>query len=313
MSTRPDPRKPDAVAQAAGWLVRLERDDSAATREAWQRWYAADPSHAAVWQRFALLQEAVPASGAAAAALGAIDFQHGRRRALKLLVAGAGIGLGGPLLYGRAQEAGWLAAYRSATGEQRSLALNDDVVLMMNTDTALDVARDGRRLDIALRDGEIMLDTRAADPAVRILTRGGCIVPARARLVVRAQGPQTRVALEAGQAAITTRGDLNQELRAGDVRRFSAHQIAEVAGWAGREFAWVQGMLIADDMPLDAFLAELARYRPGLIQCDDRAAALRVNGSFRLKDTDQVLEALAAALSLRIRYRTRYWVRVESA
>ena len=42
-------------------------------------------------------------------------------------------------------------------------------------------------------------------------------------------------------------------------------------------------------------------------------AALRVNGSFRLKDTDQVLEALAITLGLRVRYRTRYWVRVEPA
>jgi transmembrane sensor len=310
MSRRP----PDVVAQAAGWLVRLEQDGSAATRDAWQRWYQASPAHADVWRRFALLQDAVPASGdAAAAALGAIDFRHGRRRALKLLAAGAGIAVGGPLLYRQAQGAGWFAAYRSATGEQRSLALNDDVALMMNTGTALDLTQDGRRLDIELHDGEIMLDTRKADPALRVLTRGGSIVPTRARVVVRVQGPQTRVALDEGLAAVTTRGNLSLNLRAGDVRRFSAHRIEGEAGWAGREFAWVHGMLIADDMPLEAFLAELARYRPGLVQCDERVAALRVDGSFRLQDTDQVLEALATTLDLRVRYRTRYWVRVESA
>ena len=184
---------------------------------------------------------------------------------------------------------------------------------MMNTGSALDLRQDGRRLDIELHDGEIMLDTRAADSALRVLTRGGCIVPTRARLVVRAQGPQTRVALDAGEAAVTTRGDLSLNLRAGDVRRFSAHRIEDEAGRAEREFAWVHGMLIADDMPLKAFLAELARYRPGLLQCDERVAALRVTGSFRLQDTDQILGALAASLGLRLRYRTRYWVRVESA
>lgn len=307
-------RQPDVVAQAAGWLVRLEQDGSAATRQAWQRWYEASPSHAKVWRRFALLQDAVPASGdAAAAALSAIDLRHTRRRTLKLLAAGAGIAGGGPLLYRQTQGAGWFAAYRSATGEQRSLALNDEVALMMNTGSALDLRQDGRRLDIELHDGEIMLDTRAADSALRVLTRGGCIVPTRARLVVRAQGPQTRVALDAGEAAVTTRGDLSLNLRAGDVRRFSAHRIEDEAGRAEREFAWVHGMLIADDMPLKAFLAELARYRPGLLQCDERVAALRVTGSFRLQDTDQILGALAASLGLRLRYRTRYWVRVESA
>ena len=183
----------------------------------------------------------------------------------------------------------------------------------MNTGTALDLRQDERGLDIELHDGEIMLDTRAADSALRVLTRGGCIVPTRAHLAVRAQGPLTRVALDAGEAVLTTRGDLSLNLRAGDVRRFSAHRIEDEAGWAGREFAWVHGMLIADDMPLAAFLAELARYRPGLVQCDARVAALRVNGSFRLQDTDQVLEALAVTLGLRVRYRTRYWVRVEPA
>ncbi|HAF2412816.1 TPA: DUF4880 domain-containing protein [Salmonella enterica] len=307
-------RQPDVVAQAAGWLVRLEQDGSAATWQAWRRWYEASPSHAKVWRRFTLLQDAVPASGdAAAVALGAIDFRHARRRMLKLLAAGAGIAMGGPRLYRQAQGTGWFAAYRSATGEQRSLALNDDVALMMNTGTALDMRRDGRRLGIELHDGEIMLDTRAADSVVWVLTRGGSIVPARAHLVVRAQGPQTRVALDAGEAVLTTRGDLRLNLRAGDVRSFSAHRIEEELSWAGREFAWVHGMLIADDMPLEAFLAELARYRPGLVQCDERVAALRVNGSFRLQDTDQVLEALAVTLSLRVRYRTRYWVRVEPA
>lgn len=307
-------RQPDVVAQAADWLVRLEQDGSATTRQAWRRWYEASPSHAKVWQRFALLQDAVPASGdAAAAALGAIDFRHARRRTLKLLAAGAGIAVGGPLLYRQAQGAGWFATYRSATGEQRSLALNDGVALIMNTGTALDLRQDGPRLDIELHDGEIMLDARAADSALRVLTRGGCIVPTRAHLVVRAQGPLTRVALDAGEATLTTRGDLGLKLRAGDVYRFSAHRIEDEAGWAGREFAWVHGMLIADDMPLEAFVAELARYRPSLVQCDERVAALRVNGSFRLQDTDQVLEALAVTLGLRVRYRTRYWVRVESA
>lgn len=196
MSKRPS----DVVAQAAGWLVRLEQDGSAATRQAWQRWYEASPAHAKVWRRFELLQDAVPASGdAAAAALGAIDFHHTRRRTLKLLAAGAGIAVGGPLLYRQAREAGWLAAYRSATGEQRSLTLNDAVTLMMNTGTALDLRQDGSRLDIELHDGEIMLDTRAADSALRVLTRGGCIVPARAHLVVRTQGQLTRVALDAGR------------------------------------------------------------------------------------------------------------------
>lgn len=302
----------DVVEQAAGWLVRLEQDGSAGTRQAWQLWHDADPANAEVWQRFAALQRAVPGrDSAGASALGTVDFR--RRRGLKLMACAAAAGLGGAGLYGHAQRAGWLADYRTAAGEQRSLALRDDVLLVLNTGTSVDVTQHERQLDILVHSGEVMLDIRRANALVRILTCGGVIEPDDAHLVVRAQGADTRVALLEGQATINTRNHLNGSLQAGQLRRFTADHIHEEAGWAGREFAWVQGMLIADDMRLEDFLAELARYRPGLVQCAPEVASLRVNGSFRLKNTDQILEALAATLGLRLVYRTRYWVHVGSA
>ncbi|MFP9052261.1 hypothetical protein ACLI10_17345, partial [Enterococcus faecalis] len=74
--------------------------------------------------------------------------------------------------------------------------------------------------------------------------------------------------------------------------------------------AWINAELAADDMPLDRFLAELSRYRHGLISCDAPAAKLRISGLFPLNDTDRALQAVARLLPVTVTRRSPYWVRV---
>jgi len=69
-------------------------------------------------------------------------------------------------------------------------------------------------------------------------------------------------------------------------------------------------VLAADNMRLDAFLAELGRYRKGWLRCDPQVAALRISGAFQLADTDAVLANLAHLLPVQISARTPYWVTV---
>jgi transmembrane sensor len=59
---------------------------------------------------------------------------------------------------------------------------------------------------------------------------------------------------------------------------------------------------------LDAFVAELGRYRHGLLRCDPAVAGLRLTGAFQLADTEAVLHNLAQLLPVQLLYRTRYWV-----
>ena len=55
---------------------------------------------------------------------------------------------------------------------------------------------------------------------------------------------------------------------------------ARPSGPAMHEDAWLQGALYADNMRLDAFIAELGRYRRGRLACDPAVAGLRISGSF---------------------------------
>lgn len=306
------------VAEAAGWIVRLDHGQDSVALQAWRRWHDADPRHAEVWRRFGQLRQAVPdgAQGsdlAAAQALRAAAKANPRRQALKLLLGGAGVGLLAATGYRQADQAGWLAAYQTHIGEQRRIALPDDVTLMMNTGTALDVSVAPEGIDVCLRKGEILLDGSASASTLRVLTAHGEVASQRSHLSVRLLGGATRVALNTGQADILTRDHLRARMLAGETRRYSSGQIVAETWDGSREFAWTQGVMIADNLRLDAFLAELARYREGFVRCDEDVAHVRVNGTFRVHQPDRVLQALAATLNLKLVYRTRYWVNVARA
>ncbi|MNR53138.1 fec operon regulator FecR [compost metagenome] len=76
------------------------------------------------------------------------------------------------------------------------------------------------------------------------------------------------------------------------------------------EPGWLQGVLYADGMRLADFLAELSRYRPGVIRCAPEVAGLRISGGFQLADTDYVLAMVQEILPVDVTLRTRWWVMV---
>lgn len=76
--------------------------------------------------------------------------------------------------------------------------------------------------------------------------------------------------------------------------------------------AWMRGLLVAERMRLEDFLATLARHRRGFIDCEPAIRELIVSGVYSLDDTDQTLAALARALPVRIETLTRYWVKVRA-
>ncbi len=130
---------------------------------------------------------------------------------------------------------------------------------------------------------------------------------------MRQYADDTLVQVQEGQIELQLRNDMRQTLRlaAGEQGRIAAQQLLREAAAPAAGLAWTQGMLVADDIPLGDFIAELARYRPGRLHCTPEAAALRVSGSYPLADTGQVLAALSQTLPLRIRSRTRWWVTVD--
>ncbi|MNN25206.1 fec operon regulator FecR [compost metagenome] len=179
-----------------------------------------------------------------------------------------------------------------------------------------------------LRGGEIEVST-GHGPAARpftLATRHGLLTPLGTRFIVRdvpGDNPHTAdhtasdtpdsiaVAVLEGAVRITPRlGQRSVRVNAGQSSRFTATDAAAPVAMAPAESAWLDGMLVADHTPLPRLLAELGRYRRGLLRCDPALASLDVSGAFPLADTGAVLALLEEALPVRIRSVTRYWVTV---
>lgn len=325
--TSPAAPLPAAVVDAAvAWLVHLWSGQATeASRAEWQRWRAADPLHEQAWHRIESTDThwrdgpARLGAAQAVAALAGAQRAAGRRRALRGMTALAVTGMA--VWAGREQIAarGWLAEVRTATGEQRRLQLPDGTQLLLNTATALDVDFSGSLRRLRLHAGELLIAT-APDPQEPqrpfvVDTPAGRAHALGTRFTVRhdANGPAAHATrVEVFDGAVELRG------AAGPALRIDAGQAARLADGAKvaqplpppAAPAWVDGVLVASDMRLDAFVDELRRYRPGVIQLAPEVAALRLSGVFPLADTDRILQALVQVLPVQVHVPLRYWARI---
>ncbi|WP_025127918.1 FecR domain-containing protein [Pseudomonas sp. PH1b] len=315
-----DPRVRDA---AIDWMVRLQSGImSAADHQALQTWRQASATNEQAWQRvlsLPLLQQPGAHLLADVTARRALEAagpnQQRRRHVLKCLCA---LGLLGGISWqgaGSAFVRSALATYRTGTGERRQWTLADGSSLWLNTASAvnLDLTADSRNLQLV--EGELALEAATESRGLQVLTADAVLHSRGAHLLLRHDRQGTRVTVLEGLVQLHSRyGQASLPLEAGWQVRVDGRGIGQ-ASRVDRFMAqaWLRGILPAERMRLDALLAELSRYRPGVLHCSEQVAALRLTGSFQLDDTDAALALVARTLPVRIERRTRYWVTVVPA
>jgi len=99
-------------------------------------------------------------------------------------------------------------------------------------------------------------------------------------------------------------------VEAGQKARFDSQRIIASSASDALSAEWANGHLVVHDWRLQDLLAELSRYRAGLLGCDPQVANLRLSGAYPLGDTDQALAVIARAVPVEIVRRTNYWVRL---
>lgn len=302
--------------QAATWYVDLlDAPADTARQEAHQHWLAQSAEHRRAWARMERLQGRLEQAPAGLTRTTLNKARTSRRQVIKglavLLVAG-----GAGLSWRQSEQYQALTAqYRTDTGEQRSLSLADGGALVLNTDSSVDVHYGASARQVILHQGEILVST-APDPQGRpfiVHTRHGSVRALGTRFSVFSDDSHARVGVMENAVEIrpTDGGQMPLRLDAGQQADFTHNQAGKVHTLSPNAQAWQRGLLIASDWRLEDFLAELSRYRPGRLVCDEQVADLRLSGAFHLNDTDVVLENLANTLPVKLRYLTRYWVRVE--
>lgn len=314
MNRSPAPISNAVAEQAVRWLVELQDGQpSDQQRQAWAAWRAAAPEHEQAWQRIeAVNQRLRGVPGALARRSLDAPASRQRRDTLKALLVFAGVGVTGWGLVDQQPWQTWLADQHTGIGERRDLTLADGTRLVLNTGSTVNIRLDSEQRLIDLREGEILL-LGAADPRpLRVLTPQGLIEVGAQQLGVRLDGARSRVNVFDGAALVRPLAldGAPLQLRAGEQLSFDHRDAGAVQAADENGRAWSRGMLIASQMPLADFLAELSRYRHGRLGCDPAIADLRLSGSYPLDDSERILALLPKALPIEVRHFTRYWVSV---
>lgn len=326
MSSRGDnaPLTEQAAHAAADWLTLLMSGDvSDDDRQRWQQWRQTHPDNERAWQHIQAVSARWSAGLDPHAAYQTLSplgprALRGRRKAIKALLCAGAAGTAG-LLASRTQ--GWQqlqADYRTGTGERRQLTLPDGTDIALNTASAIDVRFDAAQRLVRLVAGEMMVTTGhdAADLRPFIVeTAQGRIRALGTRFNLRQFDKRTQVAVLESAVEIATADAPGEPrlLHAGEASSLTRSSLAQAQPIDAQAEAWTRGQLIANDMRLADFVAELGRYRLGMVRCDPAVADLRFSGVFPVQDTDRILAMLGHVLPVEVRQRTRYWVTVEAA
>jgi len=296
---------PLILEQAADWLVQLHSSPaSEADRIACKQWQQISQEHALAWQRAELIMnkfDGVPPSLAMPALARRPDANR-RATVIKLAALMATVPVG--WLVWCKLDMGSCADHCTDVGQRRDVRLADGSALALNTDTAVDVHFDTHTRRLALQQGEILVATATdkvmSHRAFSVTSKQGTMEALGTRFSVRQQDGVTHLAVYEGAVRITPKAKSTMPLivYAGEQTTFSEHAIKPVSAADELQTSWRHGMLVADNMRLQDFAAELTRYRPGTLRVESDVVDLRVSGSYPIDDTDQTLAMLVTTYPL---------------
>jgi len=291
--------------EAQDWVVRLASGQAtAADGDAFQRWCARSPAHAAafarcrrVWQG---MQQAADVPAATATPLDTARQRLFSRRALLGGAAAASLGwvaLRSPLdLWPDAQALS--SDLWTATGEQREVVLSQAATVQLNTQTRIDLQRhDDTVTGLVLRSGETEITT-AAD-GFTVSAGEGRIAAGRARFNVRYTDDRVRVTCLEGEIDVDhgrhrSRLGPAQQVIYNDSRLTGVREVDP-----RRVSAWRQRVLVFDGTPLRQVVEEVNRYRPGrIVLLDETLARTPVQAYLsldRLEDFDSLVREVHGA------------------
>ncbi|CAA0092759.1 Protein FecR [Zhongshania aliphaticivorans] len=309
--------------EAADWYAVLA-DDSVTlkSREQWQYWLDANPSHKEAWEhissvsrRFERIREGDDSNFEVVSdSLSRLQQRRlTKRSTLKSLLLFAGLGVGSWLSVTESQRVPD-ADYVSDRGEIKELKLSDGSKVWLNTASHMDTTFTTYRRSIHLQEGDIFIDTAVDDLARPLIveTQNGNLKALGTRFSVAEEGDQSVLAVYEGRVEIDTRWDSPRVISAGKQIRFSKGHWGVLQAADPARQSWVNHVLLAQEMPLGELLLRLERYRLGYIHVDPDVADIRVMGVFPLDDTNIALDMLAASLGVVVDKRLPWWIRVHA-
>ncbi|CAI3810477.1 Protein FecR [Pseudomonas sp. MM221] len=309
MSETPDSEQ--LFAEATAWYYRLQAEDvTAEERAAFAAWKATGAEQAQAWDEVILLLGVLQAPAEHLRAQQRQQWRKPARRTWRKVAQGMAAAALFGLLVGQTPYIDrWRADYATATGESRSIQLDDGSQLQLNTDTAVQVQLAQGERRVRLLRGEAWFDV-ARDPARPFVVKAGegWVRVVGTRFSVASDAEQTRVKVAQGKVEVNAGHGPGVFLEPGQAVEYTAGSLAALHPFdPASAFAWRQRQLVFSQQPLAEVVAELNRYWPGqTVLLGDGLRQRKVSGVFEIDKPDAVLKALTHTLGLRAEQYTPY-------
>jgi len=295
-------------AEATRWLMRLDHEDSLATRVELSAWLEQDRRNRGAWLQaraaaFLIAHSINPVGSANGFPVNAVHEPPPMTR--RLALAGACVGVIAAVVGGGFYLALSARAYRTTTGEIRRIPLADGSLAMVNTDSALQVDFERNMRTVRLDRGEVWF--RVAHDATRPFVVQSGLVRVQATgtaFCVRREGNHAIVDVSEGTVEIWTVGheDHRRPAVAGDravVANAAAAPPIIAATDVSRNLLWREGKIDLAGRTLEQATDELNRYNERkLIIIDPALSRERFYGVFNVDDPAQF--AIAVHDSMRV-------------
>jgi transmembrane sensor len=303
--------------EAQAWVARFASGQAtSADIEALKRWYEESPAHAAALNKVSRLWDALGPAGERVVrrnlsviyprALASGGGRVGRRALVGGALAASAAGIGYVLFrppFGLWPSFAELTAdYRTATGEQKRIALADGVSIEMSAQTSIAVrsaARDARHVELIAGEAAI-LASEASGPVI-VSAGGGRSIASEASFDVRYIGATVCVTCLEGALRVE-HGDAAQSLQPRQQLLYSARGVSSVrAVDPAAVTAWRDGFLVFHATPLAEAVEEINRYRPGkIILIDDALGRRLFNARFRIANVGEVVDQIRQVFDAQI-------------
>lgn len=267
---------------AAFWIERLT-SGAASDRDVAElrAWIAADP----------LNRQAYEAARMAWAALPAIRLRRPVVRFAPLSAAFAAT-IAAVMIFLPASH-----DYETSRGQITEVRLPDGSIAWLDGSSAIDVHMKGNRRNVTVAGGRVAFKVARDSRPFSVDVQGATVTDLGTEFVVDRDRPLS-VAVREGEVEVV-KGAERARLNAGEGAQFDDNGSEPLPDIAG-SFAWREGRIVFDRVPLDRALRELDRYYPDRIRFADNEsmATRRVSGTLFTADPQTALETIARSQHL---------------
>jgi transmembrane sensor len=312
--------------EAVTWVRKLvSREMTRADHVALKLWREGSPQHEAAFVRTERVWSKIGAAGPAAFEpagdiLEELDAFGRQRRIMsrRIVLAGSVTAVAAAAtFYGAVHPPLGLwpslpelnADYRTATGEQRTVMLDADVAVNLNTQTSLAIRRADtgeQRLELISGEASFAAPVHASRPLV-VMAADGTTTTTSGLFEVRytAYGDRSPVCVTCLEGAVQIKhGAETAALRAGERTQYDVAGISPISTIDTQAASdWRRGIVTFRDTPVVEAVGEINRYRPGrVILLDSPLNKKMLSGRFRIDEMNQVLRQLERALNAKVRH-----------